>query len=96
MEELFKVIEDLQQHDVLEFVDRVREWESMASQVAAIENFLRLNQETSSASAEGNFRDMVRDLRAELTDVKAHIRVLNRVIGNQGDPNQGDPEYGRM
>ena len=43
----------------------------MASRVVAIENFLGLNQETSSASAEGNFRDMVRDLRAKLADVKA-------------------------
>ena len=43
MEDLFRAIEDLQQHDVLELVDRAREWESTASWVAAIENFLGLN-----------------------------------------------------
>ena len=41
------------------------------SREAAIENFLRLNRETSSASAEGNIGDMVRDLRAKIVDVKA-------------------------
>ena len=39
----------------------------------AIKNFLGLNKEISSASAEGNLGDMVRDLRVELTNVKAHI-----------------------
>ena len=96
MEELFRAVEDLQQHDIPELVDRARDWEATTSRVAAIENFLGLNRESSSASAEGNLGDMVRDLRAELTDVKAQIRVLNRAIGNQGGPNQGGPEYGRM
>ena len=73
MEELFRAIEDLQQHDIPMLIDKAREWESMASWVAAIENFLGLNRETSSANAEGNFGDMVRDLRVELADVKAQI-----------------------
>ena len=70
MEELFRAIEDLQQHDVPKLIDRAREWESMANQVVAIENFLGLNKETSSANAEGNLGDLVRDLRVELVDVK--------------------------
>ena len=65
----------------------------MANQVATIENFLGLNKETSSASTKGNLGDAIRDLRAKLVDVKAHIRVLNRVIENQG-LNQGVQEYG--
>ena len=68
----------------------------MASRVAAIENFLGLNRETSSASAEGNLGDMVRDLRAELADVKAQIWVLNWATGNQGVLNQGGSEYERI
>ena len=62
----------------------------------AIENFLRLNRESLSASTEGNLRNKVRDLRAELVNLKAQIQVLNRAIKNQGSLNQGGLEYGRM
>ena len=71
MEEVFKAVEDLQQHDIHELVNRVREWVSTASRVTAIKNFLGLNQETLTASVEGNFKDMVRDLLVELANVKA-------------------------
>ena len=77
MEELLRVIKDMQQHDIPELVDRVREWEFTVSQVAVIENFFGLNKEISSASVEGNLGDMVNDLRVELADVKAQIRVFN-------------------
>ena len=95
VEDLFRAVEELQQRDIPELIDRAREWETMANRVMAIETFLGLNRETSSANAEGNLGDTVRDLRAELANVKAQIRVLNRAIGNQG-PGQGGPEYGRM
>ena len=39
---------------------------------------------------------MVRDQRVELANVKAQIRVLNHTIRNQGGPNQGGLEYGRI
>ena len=68
---LFRVVEDMQQNDILELVDKAREWELMANQVVAIENFLRLNWEASSANVEGNLGDTIKDLRAKLVDVKA-------------------------
>ena len=71
MEKLFRVIEDMQQHNIRKLVDKAREWESMTSQVTIIENFLGLNRESLIASVEVNLGDMVRDLKAELTDVKA-------------------------
>ena len=73
VEELFKAVEDMQQHDILKLIDRVRELKSMANQVAIIENFLGLNKKTSNANAKGNLRDVVRDLRAKLVDMKAQI-----------------------
>ena len=49
----------------------------MVNQVAVIETFLRSNRKTLSVSVKGNLGDTVKDLRAELDDVKAQIRVLN-------------------
>ena len=71
MEELFRAIEDVQYHDIPKLVDKVRESECMTSQVVTIENFLGLYREIASVSAEGSLGDMVRHLKAELTDVKA-------------------------
>ena len=65
MEELFKLVEDMQQNDILELVNKVKEWESMANRVAAIENFIGLNRKTSSASAKGNLGDAIRYLRTK-------------------------------
>ena len=55
------VVKDMQQNDILELIDRVREWVSMANRVISIEAFLGLNKETSSSSADGNL-DTIRDL----------------------------------
>ena len=60
----------------------------LANQVTTIKTLLGLNREISSASVKGNLGDAIRDLRAELADVKAQIQVLNKAIENQG-PNQG-------
>ena len=66
----------------------------MANRVTAIENFMGLNRECSTTSAEGNLGDVFKYLKAEFIDMKAQIQVLNQAIRNQG-PNQGVPGYGQ-
>ena len=65
------VVEDMQQNDIFELVDKAMEWESMMNQVMAIKAFLGLNKESSSTSAKGNSRDTIKDQWVELANVKA-------------------------
>ena len=44
VEELFKAIDDMQQNDISELINRAREWEYMVNRVTNIKNFLKLNR----------------------------------------------------
>ena len=66
VEKLFRVVEEMQQHDILELVNRAREWQTMANWLMVIKTFLGMNRESSSASVEGNLGDIIRDIRVSL------------------------------